>query len=385
VKLRNLAAMLCGIGVTAPAPAPTPVWGQDQPDPHPREARTDSLLRQVLASSGAPGIAAGVVQQGKAVYQKAFGVATVGTERWLTPFSQFHMASVTKPFVATSVMQLVEQGKIKLDEPVTTYLPYFELKDPRFKKITIRQLLTHTSGMRDVTDYQWTDPEFDGRALERYVRSLKDSTLLSVPGARFRYSNIGFEILGDVIAKVSGVEFETYVERHILKPLGMARSTLLYSETDPRWLTSPHVLGPDQRYVVSKVFPYHRAHAASSTLYSSVEDMSRWLLANLNRGELAGKRILAGETYDELWKPQFALPKGSGFPVGANVWLSWFLYQQAGRQVIAHGGGDVGFRSYVALVPDEGLGVVVMMNSDAPMIRDVGNRLLEIFGGKKGP
>ena len=116
------------------------------------------------------------------------------------------------------------------------------MKDERYKTITIRQMLSHVSGMPDVEDYEWDKPQYDECALERYVRSLTDLSLIAAPGTKFRYSNMAYEILGDVIAKVSGESFEDYVKHHILEPLEMKISTLLVKQADPQLLTSPHVL-----------------------------------------------------------------------------------------------------------------------------------------------
>ena len=105
----------------------------------------------------------------------------------ITTRSLFHMASITKPFVATSIMQLVEIGKIDLDAPVVKYLPYFHMADERYKTITARQLVTHTSGMPDVEDYEWQKPQYDEGALERYVRRLSKLKLAFAPGEKFQY------------------------------------------------------------------------------------------------------------------------------------------------------------------------------------------------------
>src|SRR5262249_58682967 len=117
--------------------------------------------------------------------------------RPVTPETLFHMASVTKPFVATAVMQLVEQGKVELDAPVTKYLPHFHLKDSRYDSITVRQMLTHTSGMPDAQDYRLDKPGYDDRALERYVRGLRDMGVRSEPVSKFAYSNMTVPILAD--------------------------------------------------------------------------------------------------------------------------------------------------------------------------------------------
>src|SRR5207248_1555658 len=118
----------------------------------------------------------------------------------------------------------------------------FRLKDPRYKEITVRQMVTHTSGMPDVTNYYWNKPEYDDGALERYVRSLDDNTLLWAPGKQFRYSNMAFEVLGDLVAKVSGKSFDDYVEENILKPVGMKSSTLLYKKADQSKLATGYTL-----------------------------------------------------------------------------------------------------------------------------------------------
>ena len=130
-------------------------------------------------------------------------------------------------------MQLVEQGKIDLDDPVVDYLPYFELADDRYGTITIRELLTHTSGLPDVEDFGYDNPAYDVEALDRYVRSLTDTSLIAAPGEGFSYSDMGFDILGDVVATVSGQPFEEYVQENIFDPLGMENTTFLPDETYP--------------------------------------------------------------------------------------------------------------------------------------------------------
>jgi CubicO group peptidase (beta-lactamase class C family) len=152
------------------------------------------------------------------------------------------MASITKPFVGTAIMQLVERGVVDLDAPVVKYLPYFRLADDRCNSITVRQMVTHTSGMPDVDDYEWDKPQYDEGALGRYVRSLTNQKLLFVPGERVQYSNMAFEILGDLVAKASGESFDDYVHRHILAPLKMTDSTLLLKHANPTLLTWGHEL-----------------------------------------------------------------------------------------------------------------------------------------------
>jgi len=325
--------------------------------------RLEPMIEETVRKHQIPGFAIGIVENGKVIYSRGFGVAKLGSNNRITPKSLFHMASVTKPFVATAIMQLVERDKINLDARVTDYLPYFRMKDERFATITVRQMLNHISGMPDVEDYNWDKPEYDDGALERYVRGLNNLSLLGEPGEKFRYSNIAFEVLGDVIAKVSGESFESYVQRNILAPLGMKHSTLLVRNTDPKRLVAPHVRDKAGNVVASKVFPYNRPHAASSTLYSSIEDMNRWALANLNRGELNGKRILKTSSYDALWKPYADVGNISPLvPSDMKIGLSWFLGRHKGHQLVTHGGGDLGFHSFLLLAPDDSISIVAMSN-----------------------
>ena len=353
--------------LTIAGAAPLYLGAQTASSPRPTDPAfrsLDSAIAAVVRDSQVPGLAIGVIRGGRLAFANGYGARRLGAADPITPRSLFHMASVTKPFVATAIMQLVERGKVDLDAPLVTYLPYFRVKDSASVRITVRQMLTHTSGMRDVTDYRWDHPEYDDGALERYVRALADSTLLWPPGTRFRYSNIAFEVLADVIAKVSGTPFESYVRREILAPAGMRASTLMKPEADTSLLTSPHVQRSAGNWVVAEHFPYNRPHAASSTLLSNVEDMSRWALLNLQRGTIDGRQLLRRSSYDVLWSPQARTNAPPGSVSGDSVGLSWFLGRFDGRRVATHSGGDDGYRSFLILVPDAGVGVVIMTNSE---------------------
>ena len=121
----------------------------------------DSLVADFQRRSNAPGVSVALVRGGRPVLLKGYGVATLGTSRATTPSTIYHMASVTKPFVATAIMQLVERGRVALDSPVTAYLPYFRIRGGTVGDITIRRLLNHTAGMPDVSDYAWNRPEYE--------------------------------------------------------------------------------------------------------------------------------------------------------------------------------------------------------------------------------
>ncbi|MDH3733101.1 MAG: beta-lactamase family protein [Gemmatimonadota bacterium] len=316
--------------------------------------RIEAYLVGEIEAKGIPGLTVAVVRDGSVLYEGAFGVRELGGDEELTSHHIFHFASVSKPFVATAIVQLVEQGKMELDDPVTQHLPYFRLADDRYRSITIRDMLNHTAGMVDVPDYEWDSPQYDEGAAERYVREMATDGMLWAPGEGWRYSNKAFDALGDVIAKVSGLSFERYVQTHILDPIGMRESSFIHPEIDERLRTSGHVAAPAR---VSDVYPYNRRHAPSSTLNSSVSQMVRWMLVNLGSGELDGSRILRPRSYDLLWEPTTETTAD-----GVHVGLSWFLGDYEGHRTVSHGGGDTGYRSFILLLPDDGIGVVIASN-----------------------
>ena len=336
---------------------------------------TDRLVHDYLEGQvreqGIPGLTAAVVQADEVVYAGAFGERRLGGGEALTPDHIFHFASVSKPFVATAIVQLVERGQIGLDDLVTEHLPYFELNDRRYRQITIRQMLDHTSGMPDVEDYEWDRPQYDAGAAERYVRSIRSEGMLWAPGQGFRYSNMAFDALGDVIAKVSGVTFEEYIRTNILEPLGMDHSSFIHSDIEERLRTTGHVGDPPR---ASAVYPYNRRHAPSSTLNSSVREMTRWMLANLNRGEVSGVRILEEASYGYLWTPSVETGRNRD-----AVGLSWFIGEHRDRRTVFHGGADTGFRSYVLLLPADGIGIVLASNWSGTNTGSLARGILDVI------
>jgi CubicO group peptidase (beta-lactamase class C family) len=299
----------------------------------------------------------------------------------------FHMASVSKPFVATALAQLIEQGRIQLDAPVITYLPYFKLDDERYRDITLQQMLSHVSGMPDEPDYEWEKPQYDEGALERYVRSLASLKLITPPGEKYAYSNIAFECLGDVIARVSGMPFDDYVKEYILNPAGMTESTFLKPEHLPGNWAAPHL--SSLASTAWKEYPYNRMHGPSSTLHSNALEMCNWAITNLNQGEFNGRQVLKPSSYDLLWKP-WAEKTGEiqqNSPVQMHhVGLSWFLGEYRGEKVIAHSGGDTGFRTNFILLPDRKAAVVVLCNLYPSPVEQIAYSALDtLFGHRPAP
>ncbi|TPG85650.1 serine hydrolase [Brevibacillus laterosporus] len=344
--------------------------------------RLDRIIAEYMDKESIPGLAVGIVKDKKIVYAKGYGVKNVDTKEPVNEHSLFHMASISKTFVATAIMQLVEEGRVNLDSYVTEYLPYFELRDEQYRSITIRQLLSHTSGIPNDSNYEWDKPQYDEEALERYVKGITYMDLMWKPGERFGYSDTAFEILGDVISKVSGISFEQYMKENVLEVLGMKESHFYKPALSADLLTSPHILYVKNDYTakVSEIFPYNRTHAPSSTLCSSAIEMCHYAIANMSEGSLNGQILLHPDSHAELWKSQVHTG-WDGFMT--EMGLSWFLGEYKGHKVKSHVGGDTGFRSEFMVLPEEGIAVVIMTNSDYVSTQPLCTTILDIVLGQE--
>ncbi|MEG1930944.1 MAG: serine hydrolase domain-containing protein [Anaerovorax sp.] len=339
--------------------------------------KLDRYLKKALENYDLPGLAVGV-SWGDFSYENTEGFRDFSGKEVLKPAHIFHMASVTKLLVATSILQLALQGALDLEEPVIAYLPWFEMADERYKGMTIKQLLSHTAGMPDLQDYHWDFPETDEGALERFVRSdeVKKAHLLWGPEEnRFAYSNIGFEILGVVIAHLSGLSFEEYVRRNIFVPFHMEDSTLLTFERNMDEVCTPHMKDQKKHIVKEPFFPYNRAHGPSSTFTSNLGDLKKFgkgILAIYNDHVQGEIQVLDHESLELAWEEISQVPNN-----GERICMGWFQRAQTvtkkdGSQdtfvLYGHEGTDNGFRASFWICPRLNMHIAVTSNiSNAPV------------------
>ncbi len=322
----------------------------------------EAYVAQTMRDNAITGLGLGIVQDGELVYAKGFGVADVDSGAPVTPRTVFQMAEVSMTPTAMAVMQLAEAGLIDLDDPVTDYLPYFEMQGEGADTITVRQILEETSGIPDSGDrvVDWSDftPALDDEAVERLVRSLADRSVLFVPGTGWEFSDIAYMVLGDLVAKVAGQPFEAYMQDNILVPLGMEESTYLLEEVDSNLLASPHAWGAGGP-VVADAFPYSRQFAASNNLFSNTEDMAKLVEVSLNKGGLGDTQLLSAEAYDHMWEPLHNSLYGGPF----SEWgMGWWISDLDGHPTLMMGGADMGFESAIMLLPEDDLGVIFLSN-----------------------
>ncbi|GAB4518917.1 MAG: hypothetical protein Tsb004_29720 [Allomuricauda sp.] len=337
------------------------------------EREFSPYLIQFSKVNDLPGVVVGVTKNGQLIYAKALGYRNVDTGRKMELNSVFHMASISKLFVATAILQLVEQGELDLDDPIVKHLPYFKLNDDRYRRITIAHVLSHVSGLPDVEDYEWENPQYSDAAAENYVKSISGLKLNADPGETFAYSNLAFDILGDLIAKTSGMSFEEYQNKFVFEPLGMHNSTFLKDDSIPATWAYPHIRYTHNK--LAKVYPYNRKHAPSSTLHSNLVDMTRWAVASINKGALDEERVLEKASYDLMWEQKQTLRKNR------HVGLSWFMSDFEGYKKYGHSGSDIGFTTNFDIIPEKRLGIIVFSNTSGVDVKAITNRAFEtIFG-----
>ncbi|MCG2616986.1 beta-lactamase family protein [Terrimonas sp. NA20] len=334
--------------------APMLTYGQSAALKH----RLDSITQNHQWAFDIPGYVAAVIQDGRVIHLRAIGVESTATAKPVTTRSDFHMASVSKPFAATAILHLRDQGKLDLDSPLVYYLPYFRMKEEEYINITLRHILTHSSGIPDVTDYQWDHPQTGDGSAEVYVRSFSDKQLDFSPGSEFRYSNAAYDLLASVIADISGLSFEEYVRKNILLPAGMRSSSFLLADITEEGRAAPHEFDDALQLSPAAVYPYNRIHAPSSTLHANLLDMIQWARIWLNKGTGKDGSVLQASTWEEMLMPQRRVNDEY------QVCLSWFETMIEGHKVYFHSGGDTGFRTFVGFAPSENAAVILMGNND---------------------
>jgi len=302
------------------------------------------------------GLTAVIVKDGQTIFNHSFGVTDINAKTDMTTEHLFDMASMGKTAITVAILQLVEQGKINLDAPVIQYLPYFKMDDERAAQITIKQLLTHTSGIPNPKDYGYQNPQTDDLALERWVKQQSDRKLKFTPGKEWAYSDIAFEIVGDVIAKTSGMTFEAYMKANIFAPLGMISSTFLLADIPKNLRVTPHSQNKNGTHALD-FYPYNRRHAPSSAYHTNGNDMAKWLTAFSSEERLRKTGLLKAESIKNMWSVHYSDNDED------EMLLGWFKMNGKERTLYGHSGSDKGFVSTMSVYADRDAGYGLMINT----------------------
>ena len=330
------------------------------------------------------GLSIALVDDKGLIWAQGFGYADKENNIPATPQTVYRVASISKLFTATAIMQLAEQGRINIDEPLTTYLPEFSIKTrfPGEGRITPRNLMTHHSGL-PANFYKGifsSNPE----PFTKVIKEIKDEYLAYPPDSVYSYSNLGVTLLGGVIERVSGKDYASYMDESILGPIGMDNSS--FSTKTGMVVAKGYKDGDATNELGIRDLP-------ATGLLSSVVDLGRFMQMVLTGGMSGGRQIIKPETLAEMLRPQ-----NSKVPLdmGINIGLGWALDGMGnteiknGGPVVHHGGSLPAFNSQLLILPEQKLGVVVLTNSSTrPAVDNVATEALimalEVKTGIKQP
>ena len=359
--------LIAGLGL-GPASGATPA------EPPASEAfdAVDGYLRDQMASLGFPGAAVVVVQGGRQVHAAAFG-GTGDADRPMTVETPVLLASTTKSLTAIAVLQQAEAGRLELDRPVVSYLPWFRVRDPRSDEITVRHLLQQSSGLSTAgsAPFEATDAR-DPEALERGVRELAGVGLVGPPGEAFSYSNANYNVLGLLVQEVSGQPFGEYLREHVFSPLEMEHAHTSRAAAEADGLAPGHTLWFGAFWLETAT-PASSAGTPSTSVYASAQDLGHELTALLGGGSYLDRKVLRPESVEAMLAPAIRVDDSKDY---AMAWFERPLWEAADPaapldedrvpRLLEHQGEWGNTHTYQAMVPETGLGVALVVNGNDP-------------------
>jgi CubicO group peptidase (beta-lactamase class C family) len=308
------------------------------------------------------------------------------------------LASVSKSFTALAIMQLAEEGRLELDAPVRDYLPWFQIADEKAaSEMTVRQLLYQTSGFSETDGNRINlDSSLAEDALQANMKRLGSMKLLHPPGTAFEYSNVNYGLLGAIVEAVSGESFGSYIQQNIFDPLDMKNSYISMSEADAGGATRGYYPFFGIPVLYDRTMPYSRAVTPWAGIFSSAEDLGHYLIAHLNEGRYGDQAILTPEGVRELHQPGIEVDRWSGYAMGWWVHPDFDLATQQPADsassysipvAFSHEGSWAAFRTIALMVPEQRVGLVLLMNTNDPAIDSlfgaIGWDVLLIYLGKE--
>ena len=334
----------------------------------------DAWVVRTMKTFDVPGIAVAIVKDGKVVTARGYGVRKLGESLPVDADTLFGIASNTKAFTSAALAMLVDEGKIRWDDPVIHHLPQLHLYDPYVtRELTVRDALSHRCGLGlgagDLL--YWPDATFTRNDIVSRARFIQPASSFR---SRYAYSNLMFVIAGEILPAVTGRSWDDFIRERILTPLGMTSTRI----SSVGLKASENVAYPHSRgwrlEGTLKPIPMQRndVWAAAAGLQTSLNDLSKWVLVQLNHGQIEQNRPLFSERQQrEMWAattvvpiPDVIEPLKSMKPNFSSYGLGWALRDYRGRKIVSHGGGLTGMVTTVQLVPEENLGIVILTNQE---------------------
>jgi len=347
VLLFTLVLVACGVTQTAVDPV--------QLNPIEFQIFADAFFKDQMATLHIPGLSFILVQDGKVILTKGYGVANLESGKSIDPLSSvIGIGSVSKLFVATAVMQLYESGKVDLQTDINDYLTTFQVADSYPEPVTLAQLLTHMAGFEDPPYHHNPDPE-QGQPLSKYLsEKIPDRT--QPPGKTFLYSNLGYALAALVVQEVTATPFNQYVNQQIFEPLGMDQSTYLIAPPLPENMVTGYLYQDGVQ--VPQPLDYDSDYPAGSIL-STAEDMAHFIIAHLGNGCYLGSCILQPDTLAEMHQRQGRTPNK-----GQNVAFGFVEGVTGNVRMIGHSGATRGFGSSLNILPKHNIGYFFSFNAE---------------------
>jgi len=320
-----------------------------------------------------PGMAVVIVQEDKIVYEKGFGYSDIEAKKLVTARSLFEIGSNSKAFTAFGIFTLKDKGLIKLEDEVTKYIPWLKVKyQDKEAAITIEELLHHTSGIpfKTIDKIPVSD---ENNALEQTVKTLIDIELDSMPGEKYQYATINYDVLGLIIEKVTGSEYEKYIEENVLKPMGLNNTYLSRNEAINEHIARGYKISFLKPRLYSA--PVYRGNKPAGYIISCAADMAKWLMIQMGTSiDYKDSKGLVGTTHDPNRRVE-PLRDGSSYAAG------WFVYQK-GSGEISHGGNNPNYSSYIIFRPEDKVGIAVLSNTNSQYVYSIALGINEILQGR---
>lgn len=331
----------------------------------------DAYIEKSRKQYQVPGLAITVVKDGKVLLKKGYGLRQINKPDAVNDQTLFACASTTKAMTATCMAMLVDEGKVNWDDAVIKHLPDFQLYDPYVtRELKIRDLFTHNSGVGN-TDFLWGVMDIPSDEVLARMKQVKPTYSLR---SSFIYQNIFYGYAGKVIEKVSGLPWEVFIKQRIFEPLGMTRSYPHLQMVNDANQTSEHYWVDGKITVISRTNA--DAIGPAGSVWSSIDDMSKWAICMLDSSKYAGGRLVKPATWVELFKPQVIVPANQFYPTAQLTkpnWttysLGWFQQDYKGKKVNFHTGSLAGETAIHGQLPESKLGIYIFGNLDHAEVR----------------
>lgn len=348
----------------------------------------DALVKESMEKFGVAGVAVAIVKDGKVIHKKGYGVQSIKTNTPVTERSNFAIASNTKAFTSAALAILAEEGKLKWDDKVVLHLPEFKMyNDYVTQNFNIQDLLTHRSGLGLGAGDLMFFPDGADFTIQDVLGVFQHFEPVSDFRTRYDYDNVLYLVAGELIARVSDMSYDDFIAEKILKPLQMNNSSPSLQEIkDKQSLAMPHTTEYGKIMEIPHIIK--SINGAAGGMFSNVEDMSTWMILQLNKGKYGdGQQLFSEENHNEMWKVHTPIepnryPRYNSHFAGYG--LGWFLADKKGDLEVSHTGGLPGMLSKVAMLPDRNVGVVVLTNTEnggSGVFSTITNTILDSYMG----